>query len=297
MHMQKQLPPLGWLRTFEAAARHLSFTDAARDLNMTQSAVSQQIKSLEAHLGRALFHRRPRALELTETGVTYLPVVRDAFRTLVRGTRAVLGDDVDAVQVQCNITFAVNWLGPRLPAFRKLHPDVQLSISTELWEPREMAEGAAVEIRYSLRPAPTVRTELLCTDSYYPVCAPGYEVTLDTLQQHPLYDCSNLMSNWASWAEDQGLNWENPPITYATTYMVGLSVALAGGGLCLGHDIIANHLIREGRLIRPFAHQTKMPEAYYLLLSPQAEELPGAVAFAEWIKSEVAKERMGLVGT
>ena len=194
--MQKSLPPLGWLRTFEAAARHLSFTGAARDLNMTQSAVSQQIKSLEGYLGRPLFLRRPRALELTEAGITYLPVVREAFRTLVRGTQAVTEEQQNAVQVQSNISFAVNWLAPRLPAFQAAHPEVHLNIFTELWEPREMAEGAAVEIRYSLRPSDTVRTELLRTDHYYPVCAPGYEVALGTLQNQPLFDCSNLLSNW-----------------------------------------------------------------------------------------------------
>ncbi|MCV2890720.1 LysR family transcriptional regulator [Ruegeria aquimaris] len=288
--MQNPLPPLGWLRTFEAAARHLSFTGAARDLNMTQSAVSQQIKALESHLRQPLFHRRPRALELTEAGITYLPVVREAFRTLIRGTRAVTGDHQNTVQVQCNITFAVNWLGPRLPRFRALHPEVHLNIFTELWEPREMAEGAAVEIRYSLRPADTVRTELLTTDRYFPVCVPGYPVTLENLHEQPLYDCSNLLSNWASWAEDVGLPWPNPPITYATTYMVGLSVAMAGGGLCMGHKVIVSRLLAEGRLIAPFDHSVQMPEAYYLLLSPQAEETPGAVAFANWIRAEIARE-------
>ncbi|MEX0279532.1 MAG: LysR substrate-binding domain-containing protein [Ruegeria sp.] len=286
MAVQNKLPPLGWLRTFEAAARHLSFTGAARDLNMTQSAVSQQIKSLEAYLGQPLFLRRPKALELTEGGITYLPVVREAFRTLLRGTQAVTGAQQNAVQVQCNISFAVNWLAPRLPAFRAQYPDVQLNIFTELWEPREMAEGAAVEIRYSLRPADTVRTELLCTDHYYPVCAPGYEVTLGTLQQQPLFDCSNLLSNWANWAEDQALNWGKPPITYATTYLVCLSVAMAGGGLCLAHDAIAKRLIEDGRLVAPFEHRAVMPEAYYLLLSPQAEDTPGAVAFANWVRAQ-----------
>ncbi len=288
--MQKQLPPLGWLRTFEAAARHLSFTGAARDLNMTQSAVSQQIKSLEGYLGQPLFVRRPRVLELTEAGITYLPVVREAFRTLVRGTQAVTGAQQNAVQVQSNITFAVNWLAPRLPQFRAEHPDVQLNIFTELWEPREMAEGAAVEIRYSLRPSDTVRTELLRTDHYYPVCAPDYPVTLDGLQQCPLFDCSNLLSNWQSWIEDQGLTWENPPITYATTYLVSLSVAMAGGGLCLTHDTIARDLIRQGQLVAPFEHRTAMPEAYYLLLSPQAEETPGALAFVDWLRREIAAD-------
>ncbi|WP_170376684.1 LysR family transcriptional regulator [Ruegeria atlantica] len=285
--MQKQLPPLGWLRTFEAAARHLSFTGAARDLNMTQSAVSQQIKSLEGYLGQPLFLRRPRALELTEAGITYLPVVREAFRTLVRGTQAVTGAQQNAVQVQSNITFAVNWLAPRLPRFREAHPEVQLNIFTELWEPREMAEGAAVEIRFSLRPSDTVRTELLRTDHYYPVCAPGYEVMLDTLQLQPLFDCSNLLSNWANWAEEQALIWGNPPITYSTTYLVSLSVAMAGGGLCLAHDTIARGLIEQGRLVAPFAHRAPMSEAYYLLLSPQAEGTPGALAFADWLRREM----------
>ncbi len=288
--MQKSLPPLGWLRTFEAAARHLSFTGAARDLNMTQSAVSQQIKSLEGYLGQPLFLRRPRALELTEAGITYLPVVRDAFRTLVRGTQAVTGTQQNAVQVQSNITFAVNWLAPRLPKFRAQQPEVQLNIFTELWEPREMAEGAAVEIRYSLRPSDTVRTELLRTDHYYPVCAPEYQVTLETLQQHPLFDCSNLLSNWESWVEEQGLIWEKPPITYSTTYLVSLSVAMAGGGLCLSHDTIARRLIDEGKLIAPFDHRAAMPEAYYLLLSPQAEETPGALAFADWVRREIESD-------
>ncbi|WP_171212925.1 LysR family transcriptional regulator [Ruegeria sp. HKCCA5426] len=288
--MQKSLPPLGWLRTFEAAARHLSFTGAARDLNMTQSAVSQQIKSLEGYLGQPLFLRRPRALELTEAGITYLPVVRDAFRTLVRGTQAVTGTQQNAVQVQSNISFAVNWLAPRLPRFRAKHPEVQLNIFTELWEPREMAEGAAVEIRYSLRPSDTVRTELLRTDHYYPVCAPGYQVTLETLQQHPLFDCSNLLSNWECWVEEQGLIWEKPPITYSTTYLVSLSVAMAGGGLCLTHDTIARRLIDEGKLIAPFDHRAAMPEAYYLLLSPQAEETPGALAFADWVRREIESD-------
>ncbi|SMO72181.1 LysR family transcriptional regulator [Ruegeria faecimaris] len=291
--MQKQLPPLGWLRTFEAAARHLSFTAAARDLNMTQSAVSQQIKSLEAYLGQPLFLRRPRALELTGAGISYLPVVREAFRTLLRGTRAVTGAQQNAVQVQCNITFAVNWLAPRLPMFQAEHPSVQLNIFTELWEPREMAEGAAVEIRFSLRPSDTVRTELLRSDHYYPVCAPGYEVSLDTLQRTPLYDCSNLLSNWQNWIEDQGLIWEKPPITYSTTYLVSLSVAMAGGGLCLTHDTIARDLIDEGRLVAPFEYRAVVPEAYYLLLSPQAEESPGAIAFAEWVRREIAKTFSG----
>ncbi|WP_146348036.1 LysR substrate-binding domain-containing protein [Phaeobacter marinintestinus] len=285
--MQPNLPPLGWLRTFEAAARHLSFTGAARDLHMTQSAVSQQIKSLEHHLGKPLFHRRPRALELTETGITYLPVVCDAFRTLSRGTRAVTGNTTHAVQVQCNLSFAVHWLAPRLARFREARPDIQLNLSTEIWEPREVAEGADIEIRYALRPADTVRAELLHSDHYYPVCAPDYPVTLETLADQPLYDCTNLLCTWAGWAEDQGLPWPDPPVTYATTFTVTLAVAAAGGGMALGHDVVTARMIETGQLIAPFAHRAAMQEAYYLILSPQAEQNPDAVAFTTWLRAEI----------
>lgn len=291
MSMKSTLPPLGWLRSFEAAARHLSFTGAARDLNMTQSAVSQQIKALEAHLGQPLFHRRPRVLELTRTGTTYLPVVRDAFRTLERGTRAVTGDRQGAVRVQANLTFAVHWLAPRLARFRAAHPAVTLALSTEIWEPREMAEGVDVEIRYSLRPADTVRAELLHRDAYYPVCAPGYDVTLATLADQPLYDCSNLLATWGTWAADQGLNWPDPPVTYASTFTLTLALARAGAGIALGHDLIARGLIEAGQLVAPFAHRAPMQEAYYLILSPQAEQTPGAVAFADWLRAEMAADR------
>tara|TARA_R110002049_G_scaffold117332_2_gene270568 strand:- start:157943 stop:158839 length:897 start_codon:yes stop_codon:yes gene_type:complete len=283
------LPPLNWLRAFEAAARHLSFTGAAGDLNMTQSAVSQQIKSLEAHLGRPLFHRRARALELTQTGMTYLPVVREAFRTLTHGTRAITRTTQDLLRVQCNLTFSIQWLAPRLPLFQRQHPDVQLDISTELWAPEHMVEGADIEIRYSLRPPASVVAELLHRGDYYPVCAPGYPVSLATLAQQPLFDCSSMMGNWAIWAEEQGLTWDNPPITYVTTYSVPLAIAAAGGGLALAHDTIAAGMMTAGQLIAPFAHRAPMHEAYYLIQSAPAQSLPAAEKFVAWLRGEMAR--------
>lgn len=295
--MKSDLPPLNWLRAFEASARNLSFTGAARDLNMTQSAVSQQIKSLEAYMGAPLFHRRARALELTQTGLSYLPVVRDAFRTLAHGTRAVTQTRADVLRVQCNLTFAIHWLAPRLGALARAHPEVQLQISTELWEPRDMAQGADVEIRFSLRPSDMVYAELLARDVYYPVCAPGYEVTLETLADQPLFDCLNMMGTWAVWAEEQALNWPNPPVTYATTYSVALSAAMAGNGVCLAHDAIAQRLIAQGQLVAPFAHRARMQEAYYLIQTPQAATMPNAQAFTGWLRRELETFYLGREGT
>lgn len=289
--MRSGLPPLNWLRAFEAAARQLSFTGAAGELNMTQSAVSQQIKSLETHLGRPLFFRGSRSLQLTEAGITYLPVVRDAFHTLSMGTRAITTPAKGIVQVQCNLTFAIHWLAPRMQEFQKTYPDIKLNIVTELWERREMAQGIDLEIRFSLRPEDGSRAELLRRDMYYPVCAPGYEVAMHDLFQKPLFDCSNLLCTWSVWAEEQGLNWPNPHVTYATTFSFSLSAAMAGAGLCLAHDAIADRLISDQRLIAPFEYRAPMQEAYYLIQGPQSESRDDVQAFAQWLRDEMQEEK------
>jgi LysR family glycine cleavage system transcriptional activator len=288
--MAKDLPPLGWLRTFEAAARQLSFTGAARDLNMTQSAVSQQIKSLEAHLGRALFYRRPRALELTQAGRTYLPIVRDAFATLRQGTRTVVGETERTLNIHANLTFAVQFIAPRLPRFRAEYPDVRLNFMAEIWEPDRPTDSIDIEIRFALRKPQGIQSKLLHRGAVYPVCHPELHFSLDMLQRQPLYDCANLTSNWAFWAEKQALNWQNPPVTYASTYTFCLSLVMAGGGVMLGHDAICADLIEDGRLHRPFDLSAGMEEAYYLILSPQAEDIPGALEFSEWLTNEIATD-------
>lgn len=296
--MARPLPPLNWLRAFEAAARHLSFTGAAGELNMTQSAVSQQIKSLEGHMGRALFHRRPRTLALTETGSAYLPIVRDAFRTLSRGTMAVTGSGENIVQIYTNMSFGTFWLAPRLGRFYARHPNVRLNIIAEQWEPQEgIVSGADVEIRYSVRPFEGVAAEKLVQDWYYPVAHPDWTGTVNNLASANLFDVSNLLSTWSAWAEDYGLDWPDPPITYGTTYAISLNAAVAGAGLCMAHDTIAGRLIAEGRLKPLFDHRAKMQEAYYLITAPHIADVPGGEAFVTWLKDEMAMDQSGRDGT
>ena len=265
---------------------------------MTQSAVSQQIKSLEGHMGRALFHRRPRALELTETGSSYLPIVRDAFRTLSRGTLAVTGGRETIVQIHTNMSFGTFWLAPRLGRFYARHPDVRLNIIAELWEQAEgMAPGADVEIRYSVRPSEGVAARKLIQDYSYPVAAPGWSGTLDDVPGETLFDCANLMATWAAWGEEIGRDWSDLKVTYATTYAVALSAAVAGAGLCMAHDTIAGHLIATGRLQRLFKHRARMNESYYLIMAPQTAEIPGAQAFESWLLEEMALDQSGREAT
>ncbi len=292
--MRQSLPPLNWLRAFEASARHLSFTAAASELNMTQSAVSQQIKALEGHLGRVLFHRRPRRLELTKTGSSYLPIIRDAFHTLSRGTIAVTGALQQVVQVHTNMSFGTFWLAPRLGRFYARHPDIRLNIIAELWEQAEgIAPGADVEIRYSIRPPEGIGAQMLVEDFSYPVAPPGWNGTIDDVPNETLFDCANLMATWTAWGEDLNLDWSKLKVTYATTYAIALSAAAAGAGLCMAHDTIARNLIETGRLIRPFEHRSRMSEAYYLVIAPHCTDIPGAQAFVNWLREEMVYDQSG----
>jgi len=288
----RTLPPLNQLRAFEAAARHLSFTAAAGELNMTQSAVSQQIKSLEGYLGQPLFYRRPRALELTVTGLNYLPVVRDAFQTLSRGTRMLVDSDTrDALLIQCNLTFATCWLAPRLLRLYARHPDLHLQINTAIWDPMERSEMADIEIRFLMAPAHDRPADRLTWDRFYPVCSPDYQVSLDDVARHRLYYCTAMLTTWDAWAEAVDLpSARGPRVTHAQVLATAMAAAEAGAGLAMTHDCVARHAIAAGRLVRPFAGSAQMHEAYYLSVGPQAEKNPHALAFARWIKQEMAAD-------
>ena len=285
-----QLPPLNQLRAFEAAARHLSFTAAAGELNMTQSAVSQQIKSLESHLGQPLFYRRPKALELTVMGLNYVPVVREAFQTLSRGTRMLVDKSTaKALHVQTNLTFSTHWLAPRLPRLYAHHPDMNLHITTAIWDPTERVEDADIELRFLMSPEADPQAERLTWDHFYPVCAPDYAVSLDDIASHRLFYCTAMLTTWDAWAEGQS-QLGTPRINHSQVLSAALAAAQSGAGLAMAHDAAVRHLLDSGALIRPFEHQAVMQEAYYLTINPKADNAPDAEAFANWIRAEMGAD-------
>jgi LysR family transcriptional regulator, glycine cleavage system transcriptional activator len=147
--MYRDLPPLTWLRAFEVSARLLSFTAAAQELHLTQAAVSKHVKSLEQRVQRQLFLRHPRSLELTKWGEAYLPKVQDALERLAIGTREVFGrPQGDLLTIRCAVSFAVNWLSPRLPRFLAQHPSSRLRILSSVWAEPFDAEACDLDIQY-----------------------------------------------------------------------------------------------------------------------------------------------------
>ena len=172
--MRGRLPPLNWLRSFEAAARRLSFTAAGEELHVTQSAVSQQIRNLEGLLGQPLFLRGPRSLQLTEAGRRYLPTVENAFELLALGTGEFLAPKQEnLLDIRANFAFTLYWLTPRLEGFLAAHPGLRLNLSAALWQSDFAGTPASVEIRYGRGQWEGVWSERLIADRLAPVSAPA----------------------------------------------------------------------------------------------------------------------------
>jgi LysR family glycine cleavage system transcriptional activator len=288
-----RLPPLNWLRAFEASARALSFTEAAQELHMTQSAVSQQIKSLESALGRQLFHRRARGLELTDIGRGYLPTVQAAFNTLEEGTAILTGrNEPDVLELHSNISFAIFWLTPRLHDFLQQYPWVNLDVATSIWPTEKPRNLAAVEIVLGLGKWEGRAGQRLTRDTIFPVCTPEVAARIhdvsDLLKEH-LFDLPGTLQTWDNWLSGHIGNrkYPTPRIHRGSTWVLSMNWALQGLGVTLAHDTVANGLIAEGRLVRLFEYALPMKEAYYLIAPEGSLINPAAKAFKTWLMQEI----------
>ncbi|MEY4882379.1 MAG: Gcv operon activator [Pseudomonadota bacterium] len=308
--MPARLPPLNWLRAFEASARALSFTAAAQELNMTQSAVSQHIKSLENALGRPLFVRRVRGLELTDGGRGYLPTVQAAFAMLEEGTSVLTGrNDPDVLELHVNLSFAIFWLTPRLGRFMAEFPWVQLNVATSIWAEEKPNASAAVEIVLGQGKWESRVGKRLTWDTIFPVCTPEVAArihTVDDLLKERLFDLPGNLQSWDSWLEacprDTGTPnrptqppaspaspLSPPPVVHrASTWAVSLAWAQSGLGVALAHDTVASHLIQTGRLVRPLDFALPMKEAFYLIAPEGTHTNAAAQAFKGWLLREMA---------
>lgn len=288
-----RLPPLNWLRAFEASARALSFTAAAQELNMTQSAVSQQIKALENALGRPLFYRRVRGLELTDEARGYLPTVQAAFAMLEEGTTVLTGrNDPDVLELHANLSFAVFWLSPRLGRFMEEFPWVRLNVATSIWPLERPTDSAAVEIVFGVGKWESRVGQRLTQDKVFPVCTPEVAARIhgvDDLLEQRLFDLPGTLQSWDSWLEGAvpGRRVATPVVHRASTWTVSLEWARQGLGVALAHDTVAQGLIQQGLLVRPLPFALPMKEAYYLIAPEGSQTNAAAQAFKGWLLREL----------
>jgi LysR family glycine cleavage system transcriptional activator len=301
----RKLPPLGSLRAFEAAARRMSFGEAATELGVTPTAISHQIRMLEGICGQPLFRRRPRPLALTGAGERLFPVVRngfDDFATAIASASAGVGQR--PLRVTSPNAFASRWLVPRLPKWREEHPTIPLEIIGTDAVLDLRAGNADVAIRYARRMPPDLTAQELFRDSFFPVCSPELlakgtrqiERAADLLQ-HPLihFDWMNRdreAPTWPRWlatarSVDPGIPDTNKAWDLSfREELHAIDAVAAGQGIAICSDVVVSRELKSGVLVK--AHALSLPGyGFYLVSVPSHSQRPDIDAFSAWMRTMV----------
>lgn len=295
--MRRRLPPLNALLAFEAAARHLSFTEAAEELYVTQAAISHQVKALEEHLGVKLFRRLNRALRLTDEGQAYLPAVREALDRLNEATARLRASDVrGTLTVSVLPSFAARWLVPRLGRFREIHPEIDVRVAPTAELVDFARTDVDVGIRYGRGQYPGLKADRLLEEEIFPVCSPALLTGPSPLRQ-PQDLCHYTLlhderhDGWRAWLLAAGVEGVDPtrgPIFTDSGMLI--QAAVAGQGVALGRQALAAADLRAGRLVRIFDLNLPTEFAYYFVCPEATADWPKIRAFREWLLAEAHRE-------
>ncbi len=296
--MARRLPPLNSLKSFEAAGRLLSFTRAAQELNVTQAAVSHQIKVIEAYLGVTLFVRAPRKLLLTEQGRELLPEVIEAFDKISNAIGAVrLEPSSKMVSVRLAPSFAAKWLSPRLKYFWLQYPEIDLCLYHAHPAVDFDREQIDIAVTYGKGDWPGVVADSILSLDFFPVCTPAF-----MSNDKPLSDINNLRyytllhdasyECWADWlklAKIEEINAHKGSIIDDTNVLI--QAAVDGQGVALGSKTFVHDLLDSGKLIKPFDITLVNDFAYYVVCPEAHLQNPSVRAFKDWLL-ELVKEKI-----
>lgn len=301
--MARPLPPLNALRAFESAGRHLSFTKAAAELNVTPAAIGHQVKALEELLEVPLFRRLTRALRLTDAGQAALPTLSQGFDKLAQGVEQMRADRESGVlTISVSPSFGAMWLVPRLERFRSRHPDIEIRIDGTDRRVDVARDDADVALRYGPGGYSGVRVDWLFGQVNTPVCSPALlsgEHPLrqpDDLRHHTLLhiDWKDAEASWRMWLLAAGLH-DIDPTRGPRFSMENMAVqaALDGHGVALIGDMLVADELAAGRLVRPFdlSLSTQLTFSYYLLSAKGSAEQPKVAAFRDWLLEEARAAR------
>jgi LysR family glycine cleavage system transcriptional activator len=301
--MNRTLPPLNALRAFEAAGRHLSFTKAAVELNVTPGAISHQVKALEEWLKVTLFHRLTRALRLTEAGQGALATLSQGFDKLSKGVEQMQAHCKSGVlTISVSPSFGAMWLMPRLEKFRNRYPDIEIRIDGTDRLVDLARDNADVAVRYGPGDYNGVRVDYLFNQVNTPVCSPtllngNHPLNQpDDLRHHTLLhvDWKDAEASWRMWLLAAGLQDIDPTRgPHFTMETMAVQAALDGHGVALIGDILVAGDLAAGRLVRPFDESLSTPLtfSYYLLGPKDGVEQPKVTAFRDWLLEETRNSR------
>ncbi|MDX1512292.1 MAG: transcriptional regulator GcvA [Gammaproteobacteria bacterium] len=289
----RRLPSLNALRAFEAGARHLSFTRAARELSVTQTAISHQVRQLEDQLGVRLFERRTRELRLTPPGSILYPAVAQSLDAMAEAVERVRATPAHTpLTVSVAPTFGARWLAQRLGRFWRAHPDVALRLHHSIRLVDLARDEVDLAVRWGRGDWPGVESERLMGAHVTPLCSPcllegGHPlVAPGDLRHHTLIQEQDS-NEWAEWLAASGVDDIEPlrgPVIDDPNVIIELTIA--GDGVMLGSPEVMAPEIKAGKLVAPFAGDPDPAFAYYLVYLPGTLKQPDAAAFRDFLKRE-----------
>ncbi|MGB7904953.1 MAG: transcriptional regulator GcvA [Steroidobacteraceae bacterium] len=297
--LYRKLPSLNALRTFEAAARNGSFKAAAAELCVSQSAVSHQVKLLEAELGVALFVRKPQGIELSRQGRAYFPILRDAFERIAAGTDLLRGSAArPRLTLQVYSTFAIRWLIPRLPAFQRSHPEVNVRLHTSQSDVNFEYEDVDACVMIGNRTGAGLRYDYLFSSRVFPVCSPAtlaeYRLRDDpaSLREAPVLQVYPSRMDWWSWLNAHGVEGVNPDAGQQfDSYELAMNAAMQGIGVALGMEPFVVRDLQSEVLVEPFpGRRTYTAGDWYLVCREDKATRPDIEAFRRWLLEQSASD-------
>ncbi|POZ60465.1 LysR substrate-binding domain-containing protein [Chromobacterium alticapitis] len=292
----RPLPSLLSLRAFEAAARRLSFSLAADELCVTQSAVSHHIRKLEQDLGAPLFERRVREVALTPRGQDYYRGVAAAFALLQESTaRARVEAASEPVTLSLLPAFAAHWLAPMLGAFSQAHPDIALRLQADT-ALADVANGAAdLAIRYGRGGWTGLSVQLLMSEQLAPVCSPSLRASLPAhpqasdLLKLPLLASTWPSFEWEAWARRHGANLQTARPQAFSDYNIALEAAQSNQGVLLGRrHLLARHLSCGALVMAMDSPWLETDDIGWWLVSSKQPSRPSVPALRDWLREAAA---------
>lgn len=296
--VMRRLPSLNALRAFEAGARHLSFTRAAEELSVTQTAISHQIRQLEDALGSRLFERRPRELKLTPAGCALYPVLAEAFDRIAEATTRIRArPESRTLTVSVTPTFGPRWLAPRLGRFWRDHPELDVRIHHSVQLTDFSRDDVDMAVRWGRGGWSGVTAERLMRAQATPLCSPAL-----TAGEHPLRTPSDLKNHtlirerntqhWTEWLAAAGVDDVDP--NHGPEFddiNAIIQAALEGYGVMIGLPEMLSGEMEAGKLVAPFATKPDPAFAYYVVYPPGAMDRPEVRVFRDFLLSEAEKDR------
>ncbi|WP_150292878.1 LysR substrate-binding domain-containing protein [Pseudomonas extremaustralis] len=284
MALFKDLPPLLALRAFEAVARHLSFIKAANELSVTQSALSHQVQKLEQHLGKPLFIRRTRAIDLTADGQRYYDEIRPALDAIAAATRTQrVAPGATVLRIGLLASFATLWLAPRLAGFLNRYPHIQVELLPAIQLANVDGTTIDLAIRYGKGDWPDVQAIRLMPEILSPVCSPAFKAS--QLHHGPLLMAtSHRPFEWTDWSAHYRVDLDQHPRVMLHDYNIVVEAAVAGQGIAMGRHRLIERRLQDGSLVEAFDWPPYHSAIGYWLITPQGPANEAARCFSEWLQ-------------